>query len=114
MISFFGYAAVFVVVVIILSQIWSMRKFLVYIAVFGILGYFITNYYLKGADMSEGNVKKTTKNIVNKIFDATEKFDNAMERYFANHDREVQLELQQEKLKNKKPDPEPEGFAVSE
>jgi len=64
--SFFGYAAIFIVVMIILHQLWFIRHILIALLILGSLAYFITNYKLRNADMSDENVKKTTKSIIHK------------------------------------------------
>ena len=79
--SLFGYAVIFVIVIIALHQLWFMRKFLLAVAIFGILGYFITNYVLRDADMSEGNVKKVTKTVIRKVQKGINKTNATLDKW---------------------------------
>lgn len=78
MISFLGYAAIFLFVVIVLYFLWSMKYVLIGLVIFGTLGFFITNFVLRNADMSDKNVIKTTISVVNRadrIFDRVNNFE---------------------------------------
>lgn len=82
--SLFGYAVVFVLVIIALHQLWFMRKLLFAMLIFGTLAYFITNFALRNTDMSEGNVKKTTQTVIRKIKRGVEKTTQTLDRWEKN------------------------------
>jgi len=99
--SFFGYAVIFLIVVIALYQIWYMRGVLILILILGTIGYFVTNLVVRNRDLSEGNVKKTTKIVVTKVRNAVKKTCTALEE-----SRNKPYDLGEE-IK-----PEPEGFVT--
>ena len=106
--SLFGYAVIFVVVIIVLHQLWFMRKFLFAILILGTVGYFITNFVLRNKDMSEGNVKKTTKIVYHTIKNGIEKTTSVLQEWNGNS---VQSEPGK-KLEESKSKPESEGFVT--
>jgi len=101
MISFLGYAAVFTLVVIGLYLLWSMKYILIGLTILGTLGFFITNFVLRNADMSDKNVIKTTIAVVNRT-------DRILDR--VNNFRISPRQLEDTGVA--KPEIEPEGFVV--
>ena len=105
--SFFGYAVILLIVVIVLHQLWFMRGVLIFILIFGTLGYFVTNLVVRNRDLSDGYVKKTTKMVFTKVMNTVEKTCNALEAW-DNKPYDLGEEIKQEP----EPEPEPEGFVT--
>lgn len=103
--SLFGYAVVFLIVSFIILKLWALRYIIFTVLIVGTLAFFITNYKLRNADMSDENVKKTTEETLIKGKCYLDKLNNFMEK--------ANKLTYPDKTPKSKPVPEPEGFAVT-
>lgn len=107
--SFFGYAVIFLIVLVVLKNVWRLRATILFLLVFGTIAYFVTNRIVKNRDMSDDNVKKTTISVTTKSLNKIIEFCDGVDEYNARREKEFN---ERYNPVSKRPKPEPEGFVV--
>ena len=107
--SFFGYAVIFLVVLLVLVRLWEARAIILTLLVFGTIAYFVTNRIVKNRDMSDDNVKKTTISVTTKSLKKIIEFCDGVDEYNARREKEFN---ERYNPVSKRPKPESEGFVV--
>ena len=105
MVSLFGYLAVALVVAFVLFRLWELKGVIIFLVMLAIPTYFITNYILKDADMSEENVKVK----IIKVMTKTNIFLDDVNMFLKKMNSSSDDYLDEPREESDK-EPEPEGF----